>query len=320
MQDNKRELGKYYTINSPFELEPFMDWFGLIPDDKKARMLEPFAGACNIPLFFTGYAFDCFDIAPPQDTNGYNVVVRDCIKDYPKGYGVAITNPPYLGKSSAARRHIGYPYPEYTDLYMKCLEVMLGNTDYVAAIIPDSFITSGLFVNRLDTVISLTFSLFCDTDCPVCLALFSPLQTDDFKYYVMDEPCGMFSELKEKETPESKDYKWIFNDPDGDIGVICIDNTQGPSIRFVNGSEIGRDTIKHSSRSITRVGSGVPTESLDEFLALANEELARFRNDTHDIFLTSFKGLRKDGRYRRRITFEQVRNILNFIMGKISGC
>lgn len=318
MQDDKRKLGKYYTINSPFELEPFVKWFQLISDKYKERILEPFAGSCNIPMFFNDYQFDCFDIAPPENTNGYDVVERDCIEDYPKGYKIAITNPPYLGKSSAARRHIEYPYPEYTDLYMKCLEVMLNNNDYIAAIIPESFITSEKFTDRLDVVISLTFQLFHDTDCPVCLALFGPISTVDFCCYIMNESCGLFSELKTKDTPCIQKYDWVFNDPDGEVGVICIDNTLSPSIRFVLGETVDREIIKHSSRSITKVSSKIHIKNLEKFLEIANMELTRFRSDTHDFFLTPFKGLRKDGKYRRRIMFEQIRRILNFAMCEIS--
>ena len=66
----------------------------------------------------------------------------DTILNYPVGYDVAITNPPYLAKNSATRRKLKYSYPEYEDLYQKCLEVMLEKTQFVAAIIPESFITS----------------------------------------------------------------------------------------------------------------------------------------------------------------------------------
>jgi hypothetical protein len=43
----------------------------------------------------------------------------------------------------------------------------------------------------------------------------------------------------------------------------------------------------------------------------ANEILKDYRHNTQDVFLTSFKGLRRDGKYRRRIDFKTIRSILN---------
>jgi len=39
--------------------------------------------------------------------------------------------------------------------------------------------------------------------------------------------------------------------------------------------------------------------------------LSEFRKETHDIFLTPFKGLRKDLKYRRRLDYALARNIVN---------
>ena len=38
-----------------------------------------------------------------------------------------------------------------------------------------------------------------------------------------------------------------------------------------------------------------------------------FRRETYDIFLTPFKGLRKDFRYRRRLDYALARNIVNYV-------
>ena len=46
-------------------------------------------------------------------------------------------------------------------------------------------------------------------------------------------------------------------------------------------------------------------------LKINNIILNEYRDKTHDIFLTSFKGLRKDGVYRRRIDFRTVKCIMN---------
>ena len=69
----------------------------------------------------------CFDISPAENNKvpECEVVKRDTIKDFPKGYKVAITNPPYLAKNSATRRELEYLGDPYDDLYKKALEVML---------------------------------------------------------------------------------------------------------------------------------------------------------------------------------------------------
>ena len=42
-----------------------------------------------------------------------------------------------------------------------------------------------------------------------------------------------------------------------------------------------------------------------------NNELSEFRNSTKDVFLTPFKGLRKDGMYRRRMDYQLARNFIS---------
>ena len=182
--DFKREAWQFFTITNPFFVQAFYERFSLIPNEDKKVLLEPFAGSNNIISLIEElgsisnyeHSWDCFDIDISHENKNpeYTIIQQDTIKNYPKWYNVAITNPPYLAKNSATRRWLSYEYPEYEDLYQKCLEVMLDNTKFVAAIIPESFINSKLFVNRLYSFISLTCKMFEDTDCPVCLALFVP--------------------------------------------------------------------------------------------------------------------------------------------------
>ena len=174
-ENTKKENGQYFTINNPFKLEIFKSWFKYVY--KNDIILEPFAGANNIVRLvneiFPKTKFISFDI----DTTFKNVYPkvkikkRDTLKNFPDGYNIIITNPPYLAKNSATRNNLFYPDIKYDDLYKYTLEIMLKNVDNVAAIIPESFITSGLFIDRLYAVTSLTTKMFNDTECPVCLAL-----------------------------------------------------------------------------------------------------------------------------------------------------
>lgn len=283
-------------------------------------IIEPFAGANNIPRMLEdgdilpGAKWACFDIVPGENVfRKWKIEQRDTITDYPDGYRIAITNPPYLSKNSATRRGLSYPETHYDDVYKLCLEVMLANTPYVAAIIPETFITSGLFHNRLHSIVSLTCRMFDDTECPVCLAMFVPEDEapDSFYIYRMNDALGDYEELKRGDVPDTLGIEWTFNDPNGEIGIWCVDNTRFASIYFGDGKKIPSSSIKVTSRALTRVG-GIPSEiNFEKFIKDCNQILDKYRNDTKDVFMASFKGLRLDGLYRRRLDFATARRIMN---------
>lgn len=274
------------------------------------------------------YSRSCFDIdiSYTNKVPEFPIVQCDTILNYPVGYDVAITNPPYLAKNSATRRKLKYSYPEYEDLYQKCLEVMLEKTQFVAAIIPESFITSWLFTDRLFSVVSLTCKMFDDTDCPVCLAMFIPsiykereiTPKNNFYIYRMDKKIGDFFTLQSR--TEALFWKKItnherhFNDKKGEIWIICIDNTKRATIEFVSWDLISEEIIKPSSRSLTRVAWLPDDTDLDIFLKKCNQKLKQYREISNDIWLTSFKGMREDGSYRRRLDFKTARNIMNSVL------
>lgn len=321
----KRNKGQFFTTTNPFKLNPFFEWYNKIPNIEEETVLEPFAGSNNIIEMIESInlkhpkGWNSYDIQPPEinKTPEYKVVRQDTLANFPEGYRVAITNPPYLAKNSATRRGLDFPETIYDDIYKESLLQMLNNLEYVAAIIPESFLNAGIFTERLDTVISLNVKMFEDTDCPVCLALFVSEETDDIDVYRMDFKLGTLSELEEKlsiiqggDTEISK--LWKFNNPQGTIGVQLVDNTVEDSIHFFPGELIDSSKIKPTSRASTRI-SGVNFKDEDErlaFIEIANSLLISYRNKTEDVFMTSFKGLRKDGKYRRRLDFNTVRSLL----------
>lgn len=321
--DNKRLHGQFFTVTNPFSCNSFFEWLKSIPKWDKATYLEPFAGSNNIVSMLRSLDRDnpwaCFDIEPPaiEDPESPPVVRRDTLLDYPTGYSVAITNPPYLAKNSATRRGLNFPETQYDDLYKLALHVMLENTPYVAAIIPESFITQSLFLDRLHSVESLTCKMFDDTEVPVCLAMFVPADTKaqptDFSIYASDQLIGTYSQLREfidfQQPVRSLSLR--FNEPSGQIGLKAIDGNIRASICFLPGSEIDSSDVKVTSRSKTRIGvEGLSTQQVQKLIAEANRILEVRREKTSDVFMTAFKGLRRDGRYRRRLDFAQARNIL----------
>lgn len=312
---DKRSKGQYYTVYNPFTHCLFKEWFDQI-DDKRC-IIEPFAGSNNIPRLMNeaGYSTEwvCYDIDPSADNTypNYPVEFRDTIADFPEGFSVCVTNPPYLGKSSAMRRKIEYPWKE-DDLYKTCLNIMLANCEYVAAIIPESFITAGIHKDRLFGIISLTFKMFDDTDCPVCLAMFTPYENANIKIYSGEEFLGTMHELQSISLTGNTSYhKWVFNDKEGSIGVKTVDGTKVADCRFFCGENIDPNDIKVSSRSFTRV-KGLPKDiDREKFFSICNNILDEYRKKTKDVLMTSFKGLRSDGKYRRRLDFRTVKCILN---------
>jgi len=149
--------------------------------------------------------------------------------------------------------------------------------------------------------------MFNDTEHPVCLALFKE-KADDVEIYEDKEFIGMLSEFEKKLPKNNKQTAIKFNDKKGGLGLIAIDNTIEPSIRFCNGNDIDPNKIGNSSRSITRISIDC---DIDRLVKNLNEMINEFRKDTFDIVLTPFKGLRRDLKYRRRLDYALARNIIN---------
>ena len=252
------------------------------------------------------FKFIAYDINP----NSPEVKKQDTIKEFPQGHKLIITNPPYLAKNSACRKKIDFPTTKHDDLYKLCLEIMLKNCDYVGVIIPASFINANLFLERLHSYTLLSSQMFTDTENPVCLALFSPEKSNAVWLYENNRYVGELYSLKKQveqvlTNNSSKTTMISFNNKKGNLGLRAIDGTRFPTIAFIEAKQVPKRKIKVSSRHLTRIQ--VPQEiSLD----LLNERLKTLRQITNDFFLTPFRGLRKDGKFRRRLDFQLAREII----------
>ncbi len=311
LKESKRAHGQYFTVNkNPFQLTPFIEWATEIGLSDRT-ILEPFAGANHIIRSLQELDlcndFVSYDIDPSDS----QVKVRDTVKSFPKGVDVCITNPPWLARNSATRRKLPYPDCPYDDLYKLCLKLCLTHCKYVAALIPASYLQSNLFRERLRTYILLHDVLFNDTENPVCLALFGGEQSSPTKIYYDEKFIGNLTELQAK-IPTPKTRKPIkFNDPNGKLGFLSFDNTRHRSIRFCDAAEIESYEIKVSSRFITRISGDFG--NIPELIPKLNQSIDQYRDETSDLFLTPFKGIRSDGQYRRRMFFSQARTFINSI-------
>ena len=310
MIDNKRSKGQYFTKGNPFGLKPFQKWLDKINLSHEI-LLEPFAGANDIikTLHLMGVCnkFSSYDISPSDKS----VKKRNSIKNFPTGYKVCITNPPWLARNSATRRGLPYPKTTYDDLYKHCLFLCLKHCEYIGALIPASYLQTKLFRERLSKYVLLHKNLFMDTENPTCFALFTPKKSKRIDLYYDDDYLGTLSELKQA-LPKARDDKEVrFNDPTGNLGFISFDNTEEPTIRFCEIDEIKDYQIKVSSRFITRISGEF--DNIPKMIKKLNRQINCFREDTQDIFLTPFKGMRKDGFYRRRMEFALARNFINAV-------
>lgn len=326
--NDKRQLGQFYTVSNPFHHPLFYSWLDIIPkNDYQTIWLEPFAGSNNIPELLdalyiksaTPQSWNSYDIQEPEEnTSNIPVTIQDTLASFPEGYKVLITNPPYLAKNSAKRRGLSYPDTTYDDLYKLCLKKCLDNANYVAAIIPQSFITSKDqdLKKRLFGILNLNIQMFEDTECPVCLALFQKQESNDFLISdtstLHSTPFHQFLNYK---LESNLNIDLTFNDPQGRLGLKAVDNTSEASIKFCLGSDFLPTSIKQSSRSYTRISSEVfsSIESIDAFVEDLNSYLDDWRSNTNDVFLTSFKGLRRDGKYRRRLDWNTASLIIKAV-------
>ncbi|MDE0533078.1 MAG: hypothetical protein OXI01_16745 [Albidovulum sp.] len=303
---NKRHRGQYYTKGNPFDHPAFFSWANR-SDLKNERILEPFAGANNLVRHLENMAlcrsFASFDIEPADK----RVKSRDTLNSFPEGYAVCVTNPPWLAKNSATVRGMPFPPCEFDNLYKFALSKCLDHCPFVAALVPESFVRANLFSDRLTDFISLTARLFPDTGHPVGLALFGSESTEDVLVWRGGSCIGQLSELRRLRPNPRRDGPGVrFNEANGNVGLFALDNTVGPSIRFCDIGELEDYEVKPSGRHVTKI-------HVDGELKIAdwNARLQQFRAATHDVLLTCYKGIRKDGKYRRRLDWSVARGIVH---------
>jgi len=317
----KRGFGQYDTTRNPFSHSAFVAWAAAagLP---KAPLLEPFAGANNLVRMLQAEGLVETAVSFDLDPRSSDVAIRDTLSDFPTGFGVVVTNPPWLARNSASRRGLAFPATGYDDLYKHALAICLDNVRWLAAIVPESFVTTGLFRPRLRDVISLPEPMFDDTEHPVCLALWGE-GPGEGKLWSGATCLGQLSKIEALRPASPKNFSLDFNSPSGRVGLRALDDTRGASIRFCRGAEIASVEVKHSSRALTRISGGgldgMEERYLDAVILEANAILSAYRAGTQDALMTSFKGLRADGKYRRRLDFATARAILETALAAVAA-
>jgi hypothetical protein len=314
-------IGQHFTNKNIFSHSIFQSWLkSALKNSPNKTILEPFAGKNSIITMLSDLKlinkFQSYDISP-QDNN---VIQNDSIKNFPENFKICITNPPFLARPIATKKKINIDIYPYFDLYEKCIDLCLFNCDYVAVIIPESFIVTKYFKSRLFAVISITEkSIFNSTEHPVCLALFNKETTSDFAVYRNEDFLGHYNSLKQKvdEFLNLEPLENIkFHCKDGQIGLINIDATlKNKKINFCLGEIIPSDEVNSQSKLRTRIkimtpkGKEPSKGQISSFIKTANNLLLEYRMFSNDVFMTAFKGLNNDGKYRRRLDYTTAKKI-----------
>jgi hypothetical protein len=330
-----KQLGQYYTHKNIFNHPAFLAWFDAIPVTMRHIVLEPFAGKNSIIHMLEDLSLIESSISYDIEPLSKEVLCRDTLKDFPENYSVVVTNPPFLAKNVATKLGVNITIDPYGDLYELCLNQCLTHASYVAAIIPESFIVSDFFKNRLVCVISLAQKkIFKNTEHPVCLALFVPenqiLTPDNYTIYSNEHYIGQSQQLIAMEqeflSHQTHGYQTSWHQPQGQVGLIAIDATdRKKSISFISGQDILPEDVTPYSRLRTRIGvlnhkGRVLSKTHNQkLIRVLNQVLKEYRELTHDVFLTSFKGLRADGKYRRRLDFNKARLLTNVALNRLDS-
>ncbi|AIX20512.1 DNA methyltransferase [Synechococcus phage ACG-2014e] len=301
---SKQLLGQYYTTTDPFNNSgAFRSWYQMVP---KTTILEPFAGAGHL-FSYVNAEWHGYDIEP----NHPDVEYRNTFEQFPTGYRVCITNPPYLAKTVVSRKKLPVQLI-HEDMYLDALQLMLDNCEYVAAIVPSTFWNQRLFKDRLYAWDKFDMQLFTDTDAPAGVAYFVPHRVEHTRTFVNGDEIVLTSD----NTPTKTDFHVRFNPHDlAPILVNGIDtNTQNNiHLRMLQDNDVpslvnSMGKCKPTNRNHFPIESTMVKEA---DLPAINALIEQWRDETMDFFLTSFKSPMASGKYRKRISFMEVRWLLN---------
>ena len=325
---HKKTLGQFFTEGSCW-LRPQVVAFIRATKCKKAY--DPFAG--------TGCLFDPVRQAVPEiekcigldiDRNLGWPINDSLVKIPHEENAVIVTNPPYISNYSAARKKIGtdlkkyFDSTDYDDVYLLALDKMLEAQKNVVAIIPETFINSPYRQKHLlKSITILEDNPFLDTDTPVVVVCFDSIEKpySEIQLYKDSEFVCTLDDVERCRMVPDNSVKLKFNDPDGWLGVRCVDTTDPNNMLHFDFKENidynWEKGIKVSSRLLTLISMDVPEKKRQAFIDECNSILDEVRTRSHDIILSPFKGNMKNGVRRRRLDFMTCRAIIERAYHKV---
>ena len=325
---HKKTLGQFFTEGSCW-IRPQVVAFIRATKCKKAY--DPFAG--------TGCLFDPVQQAVPEiekcigldiDRNLGWPINDSLVKIPHEENAVIVTNPPYISNYSAARKKIGtdlkkyFDSTDYDDVYLLALDKMLEAQKNVVAIIPETFINSPYRQKHLlKSITILEDNPFLDTDTPVVVVCFDSIEKpySEIQIYKDSEFVCTLDDVERCRMVPDNSVKLKFNDPDGWLGVRCVDTTDPNNMLHFDFKENidynWEKGIKVSSRLLTLISMDVPEKKRQAFIDECNSILDEVRTRSHDIILSPFKGNMKNGVRRRRLDFMTCRAIIERAYHKV---
>ena len=321
---DKISRGSFYTTDSSWLNGPVKQFLSEALLYSSA-VLDPFAGDGHLlDLMRQEFGVATFGL----DIAGSKWARNDSLVNIPnQSRNLIVTNPPYLANHSAKRKGVSslvatyFDGSDYDNLYKIALDRCLSVADYVAAVIPETFLLSSFDKSRLRLVSVIQGDLFADTEAPAVVACFGPPQNnaqDSAAVFIGEKHIGSLNQILDLRRGRSRaGIEFIFNDPAGRIGLRAVDAHDGlRRIEFLLGDfEYKRSKIKVSSRLMTYLD--IPTVSdaeLPQVIERANALLGELREKSCDLVLAPFKGNDKKGRRRRRLDYALARQILNQVI------
>lgn len=328
---DKVSRGAYFTTDSAWLNPPVEGFLRAALAAKGGRVLDPFAGDGHLLELVEsrlGASIAGLDIA------GGRWPVNDSLQSLPAeaGDAVIVTNPPYLANHSASRKGVASLAAEYfaasaqDNLYKIALDRCLEASDFVVAVIPETFLLSGYPTERLVLASVIESPLFADTDAPALVACFGPAGAKaEQRILVGANPVATLPELQQLRAPDAVRLDRnaiVFNEPRGRIGLRAVDAADAENpIRFYLAADFDypASKVRHSSRLMTYLEvPEVDDAKLGRLVSAANALLGEIRAASGDLVLAPFKGNDKNGRRRRRLDYALARKILELAIASVS--
>lgn len=322
---DKVSRGSFYTTQNGWLTPQVVQFLAKALAESNGQLLDPFAGDGHLLQAVSSHELLSQRVAQSSgfDIEGQTWPINDSLIAIPNPTkAVILTNPPYLANHSARRKGVLSLVQKYfevsgeNNLYRIAIKNSLAVSDYVVAIIPETFLLSSFPKDRLELVVVIQDELFGDTEAPAVVACFGKVSNQDALVYKSDRLVGKLSEVLALRTPYAKTkVKIVFNEPNGRIGLRAVDGSDGKSpIEFLAAKDFSypKSDVLVSSRLMTYLEIPLLEEiQVVEVIDSANTILKDLRVRSADLVLAPFKGNDRNGKRRRRLDYALARRILN---------
>jgi hypothetical protein len=338
----KQKLGQFYTTNYEYILQNLK-----IPDNI-TNIIEPFCGNGDLINFIdrNNINLECYDIDPKKDF----IIKKDTLKNPPSYKNkFIITNPPYLARNKSTDKYIFDKY-KVNDLY-KCFIINILNDECLGGIliIPLNFWSSirqndiELRKKFLDKYIINQLNIFeekvfDDTAYTVCSFQFT-LKNNNADNFIKITiyPINKNLEINLNENnnyiiggeiynlPHNKKIKITRvtsknqNKINTNIMVKCIDDNKDNQIclYYEQTNKLYIDNTPNlSSRTYATliIEPKLNLKQQHKLIKKFNKFLNKQRGKYNSLFLTNYRESKDIA--RKRISFDLVYNIVNYVLNK----